>query len=125
MKLSFFLILILSFGIYGEDFDTSYVVEPGDVFSAEMFNQQHSNLKKRLKAPSNLDLVGQWSCQETLFTPVSRTGFTSFDSDLYAQNSVYEATFKNDGDGTFSVSNFKTGPVLNGGYFVSWFRNFR
>jgi len=26
MKLGFFLILILSFGIYGEDFDTSYVV---------------------------------------------------------------------------------------------------
>ena len=119
MKLGFFLILILSFGIYGEDFDTSYVVEPGDVFSAEMFNQQHSNLKERLKAPSNLDLIGQWSCQETLFNPVSRTGFTSFDSDLYAQNSVYEATFKNDGDGTFSVSNFKTGPVLNGGYFVA------
>ena len=119
MKLGFFLILILSFGIYGEDFDTSHVVEPGDVFSAEMFNQQHANLKERLKAPSNIDLVGKWSCQETLFNPVSRTGFTSFDSGLYAQNSVYEATFKNDGDGTFSITNFKTGPALNGAYFVA------
>ena len=119
MKLGFSLILLFSFNIYGEDFDTSYVVEPGDVFSAEMFNQQHSNLKERLKAPSNLDLVGKWSCQETLFNPASRTGFTSFDSGLYAQNSVYEATFKNDGDGTFSITNFKTGPALNGAYFVA------
>mgnify|MGYP001357689724 CR=1 FL=1 len=119
MKLGFFLILILSCGLYGEDFEPSHIVEPGDVFSADMFNQQHANLKKRLKAPSNLDLVGKWSCQETLFNPVSRTGFSSFESGLYAQNSVYVATFKNDGDGTFSVTNFTTGPVLNGAYFVA------
>ena len=51
----------------------------------------------------------------------SRTGFTSFDSGLYAQKfSPYEATFKNDGDGTFSVTNFKTvaGPNLNGALHV-------
>lgn len=112
------LLLFLAPFLLADEFDSSYIAQPGDVFSAEMFNQQHDNIKKRLKAPSNLDLIGKWSCKETLFNPSGRTGFTSFDSGLYLENSPYEATFKNDGDGTFSVTNFMVGPNLNGAFHV-------
>ena len=89
-----------------EDFDNSYLAEPGDVFSADLFNEQHANIKNVLKTWSSVDLVGKWSCN--LYTDDNNiwgsyaATFGAFDG-IYKTSVPHVYTFKNDGDGTFSV----------------------
>ena len=89
-----------------EDFDNSYLAEPGDVFSADLFNEQHANIKNVLKTWSSIDLVGKWSCN--LYTDDNNiwgsyaATFGAFDG-IYKTSVPHVYTFKNDGDGTFSV----------------------
>lgn len=104
-KFIFFLI-IFSTGIYSEDFETPYEINSGDINSSELINYQNQNLKDRLKTWRSIDLVGKWSCN--LYTN-DNSVWGSTDAVFEAFEGIYKTsvphvyTFKNDGDGTFSV----------------------
>jgi len=104
-KFIFFLI-IFSTGIYSEDFETPYEINSGDINSSELINYQNQNLKDRLKTWSSIDLVGKWSCNlytdnNSIWGSYAAT-FGAFEG-IYKTSVPHVYTFKNDGDGTFSV----------------------
>ncbi len=86
-----------------EDFDNSYLAEPGDVFSADLFNEQHANIKNVLKTWSSIDLVGKWSCFLYSSDNSNIPKMTNSYDGIY-KSTGHDYVFKNDGDGTFSVS---------------------
>mgnify|MGYP002009930202 CR=1 FL=1 len=111
--------IIFSTGIYTEDFETPYEIKSGDINSSELINYQNQNLKDRLKTWSSIDLVGKWSCNlytddNSIWTSYAAT-FGSFEG-IYKTSVPHVYTFKNDGDGTFSV---EQNPVhtFSGGIF--------
>tara|TARA_B100000242_G_scaffold75741_1_gene49236 strand:- start:59 stop:940 length:882 start_codon:yes stop_codon:yes gene_type:complete len=123
-KFIFFLI-IFSTGIYTEDFETPYEIKSGDINSSELINYQNQNLKDRLKTWSSIDLVGKWSCNlytddNSIWTSYAAT-FGSFEG-IYKTSVPHVYTFKNDGDGTFSVeSSINLGLIVgNGGTAKSY-----
>ena len=103
MRIALIFFVTFSTTIIVEDFDNSYLAEPGDVFSADLFNEQHTNIKNVLKTWSSVDLVGKWSCFLYSYDNSNIPKMTnSYDGIYKSTGHVY--VFKNDGDGTFSVS---------------------
>ena len=103
MRIVLIFFVTFSTTIIVEDFENSYLAEPGDVFSADMFNEQHSNIKNTLKTWSSLDLVGKWSCNTYSNSNSNIPNMTGNYEGLY-KSAGHVYVFKNDGDGTFSVS---------------------
>lgn len=103
MRIVLIFFVTFSTTIIVEDFDNSYLAEPGDVFSADMFNEQHANIKNVLKTWSSVDLVGKWSCFLYSHDNSNIPNMTNSYDGIY-KSTGHDYVFKNDGDGTFSVS---------------------
>ena len=77
----FFFFIIYSAGIYSEDYDTPYEINPGDINSSELINYQNQNIKDSLKTWGDDYLVGKWTCSgygqgdwaEAIGNPVATT----------------------------------------------------
>ena len=103
MRIALIFFVTFSTTIIVEDFDNSYLAEPGDVFSADLFNEQHTNIKNVLKTWSSVDLVGEMVLFLYSYDNSNIPKMTnSYDGIYKSTGHVY--VFKNDGDGTFSVS---------------------
>ena len=105
-KFIFFLI-IFSTGIYSEDFETPYEINSGDINSSELINYQNQNLKDRLNTCRSIDLVGKWYCFLYSYYNSNIPNIGTIYDGIY-KSTGHDYVFKNDGDGTFSVS-FETG----------------
>ena len=105
-NLIFLLLGLLSLNIFLDDFETPYPYSAGDLNTAEIKNLENQNLQDRLKTWSSIDLVGKWSCN--LYTDDNNiwgsyaATFGAFEG-IYKTSVPHVYTFKNDGDGTFSV----------------------
>jgi len=105
-NLIFLLLGLWSLNIFLDDFETPYPYSAGDLNTAEIKNLENQNLQDRLKTWSSIDLVGKWNCN--LYTNDNSVWgntdavFGAFEG-IFRTSTPHVYTFKNDGDGTFSV----------------------
>ncbi len=115
MKKIFIIVIFFTYSIlHAEDYKTLHNFSPGDVLSADMFNELFTYIKESREAIDYDYLIGSWACTSmhtTGFGTTTVSGWSRDSENLYDKLSS-TITFSDDGDNTYSLTTSSPNPFM-------------
>ena len=115
MKKIFIIVIFFTYSIlHAEDYKTLHNFSPGDVLSADMFNELFTYIKESREAIDYDYLIGSWACTSmhtTGFGGLTVSGWSRDSENLYDKLSS-TITFSDDGDNTYSLTTSSPNPFM-------------
>jgi len=118
MRYFVLLFLVVSSGLWGEDFKTPHKFKQGEIISSDQTNELFKNIETRTRNITVNDLIGSWNCTKYLIGGTSidemRLNYTQVNG-LYFKSDNFNLTFTDNNDGTYSWSS----EVFNAFFYAS------